>query len=65
MGRWLLRKVSHPLIVMDWSDVYEGQQFVMLTATIPLGSRAFTLHEKVYPMKQYNSPKAHKQFLQE
>lgn len=50
---------------MDWSDVYEGQQFVMLTAAIPLGSRALTLYEKVYPMKQYNSPKAHKQFLQE
>ncbi len=64
MGIWLLSKVSRPLIVVDWSDVYEGQQFVMLTAAIPLGSRALTLYEKVYPMKQYNSPKAHKQFLQ-
>jgi len=65
MGRWLLSQVSRPLIVVDWSDVYEGQQFVMLTAAIPMGGRALTLYEKVYPMKQYNSPKAHKQFLQE
>jgi len=65
MSGWLLNTVSCPLIVVDWSDVYEGQQFMMLTAAIPLGSRALTLYEKVYPMKQYNSPKAHKQFLQE
>jgi hypothetical protein len=65
MGRWLLNRVSRPLIVVDWSDVYEGQQFVMLTAAIPVGGRALTLYEKVYPMKQYNSPKAHKQFLHE
>ena len=37
----------------------------MLTAAIPMGGRTLTLFEKVYPMKRYNSPKAHKQFLKE
>ena len=63
MGQWLLSRVNRPVIVVDWSDVYEGQQFVMLTAAIPLGGRAITLYEEVYPMKQYNSPKSHKRFL--
>ena len=61
MGRWLLCQLARPVILVDWSDVYEGQKFVMLTAAIPMGGRAFTLYEEVYPMKQYNSPRAHKQ----
>lgn len=65
MGHWLLCGVKHPVIIVDWSDVYEGQKFVMLTAAIPVGGRTLTLFEQVYPMKQYNSPKAHKQFLKE
>jgi len=63
MAHWLLCRVSRPIIVVDGSDVYEGQAFVMLTAAIPLSGRALTLYEDVYPMKQYNSPKAHKRFL--
>jgi len=47
MGRWLLCRVKHPVIIVDWSDVYEGQKFVMLTAAIPLGGRTLTLFEQV------------------
>ncbi len=65
MGQWLLCRVKHPVIIVDWSDVYEGQKFVMLTAAIPVGGRTLTLFEQVYPMKQYNSPKAHNRFLKE
>ena len=39
MAQWLLCRVSRPIIVVDWSDVYEGQKYVMLTAAIPLGGR--------------------------
>ena len=63
MAHWLLCRVSRPIIIVDWSDVYEGQAFVMLTAAIPLRGRALVLYEEVYPMKQYNSPGAHKRFL--
>lgn len=63
MAHWLLYRVKRPIIIVDWSDVYEGQEFVMLTAAIPLRGRALPLYEEVYSMRQYNSPKAHKQFL--
>lgn len=63
MGHWLLSQTARPIIIVDWSDVYEGQQFMMLTAGVPIGGRTLTLYEAVYPMKQYNSPKAHKHFL--
>jgi len=64
MGQWLLCQLSRPVIVVDWSDVYEGRRFVMLTTGIPMGGRTLTLYEEVYPIKQYNNPKAHRQFLQ-
>jgi len=63
MGRWLLCQLTRPMIIVDWSDVYAGQKFVMLTASIPMGGRTYTLYEEVYPMKQYHSPKSHTRFL--
>lgn len=63
LGQWLLSQVRRPLIIVDWSDVYEGQQFLMLTASIPMGGRMLTLYEEVYPITQYNSPTAHDRFL--
>ena len=63
MGGWLLCQLTRPIIIVDWSDVYEGQKFVMLTASVPMGGRTVTLYEQVYPMKQYPSPKSHTRFL--
>lgn len=61
----LLRGNSRPVIVVDWSDFELGREWVMLKAAIPVGGRAISLYERVFPFKRYNSPGAHGEFLRE
>lgn len=35
----------------------------MLKAAVPVGGRAISLYEQVFPFKRYNSPGAHREFL--
>ena len=35
----------------------------MLKAAVPVGGRAISLYEQVFPFKRYNSPAAHREFL--
>lgn len=60
----VLGGIARPLIVVDWSDFEPGQRFAMLKAAVPLGGRALTIYERVFPFKRYNSPGAHREFLQ-
>ena len=59
IGRTLLAGNKRPVIVVDWSDFEHGRKCVMLKAAVPVGGRAITLYERVFPMKRYNSPSAH------
>ncbi len=61
----LLRGVKRPVIIVDWSDFELGREWLMLKAALPLGGRAFSLYERVFPFKRYNSPGAHREFLRE
>ena len=63
IGRTLLAGNKSPVIVVDWSDFEHGRKCVMLKAAVPVGGRAITLYERVFPMKRYNSPSAHREFL--
>jgi hypothetical protein len=61
----LLAGNSRPVIVVDWSDFELGRKWLMLKAALPVGGRAISLYERVFPFKRYNSPGAHREFLAE
>jgi hypothetical protein len=52
-----------PIIVVDWSDFQSGRRWVMLKAAVPVGGRAISLYERVFPISRYNSPGANREFL--
>src|SRR4051812_30370335 len=60
----VLAGVRRPVIVVDWSDTNPGQRWYLLKAAVAVRGRALSLYEKVYPLKDYNTPKAHREFLQ-
>jgi len=64
LAHWLLSSTERPWIVVDWSDVELGHEFLMLKAAVPVGGRAVSIYEEVHPLKRYNSPKTHRRFLQ-
>jgi hypothetical protein len=59
----LLHGNSRPVIIVDWSDFELGRQWLMLKAAVPVGGRAISIYERVFPFKRYNSPGAHREFL--
>lgn len=63
LAHFLLSQTPRPLILVDWSDVAQGHRHAMLKATVPVGGRALTLYDEVYPLRQHNSAKANKAFL--
>ncbi len=63
LASWLLSKCQRPVIIIDWSDVVDGHEQLMLTASIPMGGRALPIYEEVHPLRRYNSPRTHRSFL--
>lgn len=63
IARAVLLTTKQPVIIVDWSDFEPGQHWAMLKAAIPLGGRSITLYEQVFPFARYNSPSAHREFL--
>lgn len=63
IARTVLRGVERPVIVVDWSDFEPGRKFALLKAAVPIGGRAITIYERVFPFARYNSPSAHREFL--
>jgi Transposase DDE domain len=63
IARTLLAGLKRPLIVVDWSDADLRRRWLMIKAAVAVGGRAVSVYEKVYPMKRYNSPKTHREFL--
>jgi len=64
LAHWLLGSVARPWIIIDWSDVELGHEFLMLKAAVPVGGRAVSIYEEVHPLKRYNNPKTHRKFLE-
>jgi hypothetical protein len=64
ISRTLLAGIKRPLVLVDWSDADEQRRWLMIKAAVAVGGRAVSVYEKVYPMKQYNSPKTHREFLE-
>jgi hypothetical protein len=63
LARTLLAGIQRPLILVDWSDADLRRRWLMIKAAVAVGGRAVSVYEKVYPMKRYNSPKTHREFL--
>jgi hypothetical protein len=63
IARAALHGVKRPVIVVDWSDFEPGRKLIMLKAAVPIGGRAITIYERVFPFARYNSPSAHREFL--
>ncbi len=63
LASWLLSKCQRPVVIIDWSDVVDGHEQLMLTAAIPMGGRALPTYEEVHSLRRYNSPRTHRSFL--
>lgn len=63
IARAILHRVKRPVIVVDWSDFEPGRKLILLKAAVPIGGRAITVYERVFPFARYNSPSAHREFL--
>jgi hypothetical protein len=64
LARTVLAGIRSPVIIVDWSDTDPGQRWYLLKAAVAVRGRALSIYEKVYPLKDYNSSKAHRAFLQ-
>ncbi len=58
----LLKNMSHPLIIVDWSPVNHTDKQI-LRASMPVGGRSFTLYEEVHPESKLGSLKVHRAFI--
>jgi hypothetical protein len=63
LARTLLAGIQRPVLLVDWSDADLRRRWLMIKAAVAVGGRAISVYEKVYPMKRYNSPKTHREFL--
>lgn len=63
MCETLVGQDKHPIIIVDWSPINGNEIFQVLRASIPMGGRALTLYEKVYPESKLNTEAAHQALL--
>ena len=64
MVPWLLRGMANPVVLVDWADLERDGRWALLRASVPIGGRALTLFEQVYPRKRMGHPKTQGEFLQ-
>jgi len=62
LSQALLKNMSHPLIIVDWSPVNHTDKQI-LRASMPVGGRSFTLYEEVHPENKLGSLKVHRAFI--
>jgi hypothetical protein len=62
MVRWLLT-APRPLLIVDWVDLQRDGRWCALRAGMPTQGRTVTVYERIYPIKQINSPQAQREFL--
>lgn len=59
----LLKGQTHPLIIVDWSDLTTERDYHLLRASVPVGGRALTLYEESHPQSVVGQKKIHQRFL--
>lgn len=60
-----LIKHKHPRILVDWSDLTEDRNWIVLRASLVMDGRAVTLFEQVHPLKHYGNRLKQHQFLKQ
>jgi hypothetical protein len=63
MTRWLLKRISQPVILIDWSDLTADREQQVLRASIPVGGRSITIYEEIHSIHKQANPKIHQRFL--
>lgn len=63
IARTLLLGIRRPVLIVDWSDLEPKRRWLVIKAAVALEGRALAIYERVYPMKLYNSPRTHREFL--
>ena len=59
----LLKNITRPIILIDWSELCPNQEHHVLRAALPVGGRALTLFEMVYPRSLLGNRKVQIDFL--
>lgn len=62
MVPWLIRQ-AQPCVIVDWSDLKQDGRWCLLRAAVLVSGRTLTLYEKIYPLRQLNSPRAQREFF--
>lgn len=65
MAKWLLADCIRPVVLVDWADLKRDGRWAVLRASVPVGGRALTLYEQVFPIERMGQPKAQREFLQQ
>ena len=63
MAPWLLQGMTNPAVLVDWADLERDGRWALLRASVPIGGRALTLFEQVFPRNRMGQPKAQGEFL--
>jgi len=64
MAKWIIGNHKQPVILVDWSDLSANRTFHLLRASLPVGGRALTLYDEVYPEKKLGNRNIESRFLQ-
>ena len=59
----LLKDISEPIILIDWSPLCADQSSQLLRAAIPVGGRSLTLYEEIHPRCKLGNRRIQHQFL--
>jgi len=61
----LIGSQTHPIILVDWSDMDEYKQHFVLRAALAVEGRAITLYEEVHTVETKEKLITHRQFLEQ
>ena len=63
MARRLIGEQSHPIILVDWSDLDPRKQHFLLRASVAVEGRSLTLLEEIHPLSGKEKPAVHRHFM--
>jgi hypothetical protein len=65
MAKWVIKKNTRPIIIIDWSGLTSCGKFHFLRASVPVGGRALSILDMAFPLSEYGSQKTHKKFIKQ
>lgn len=61
--KWAVKNTRNPIIIIDWSGLTSCGKFHFMRAAVPMGGRALPILDMAFPLSEYGSQKAHKEFV--